>query len=230
MNFKNVLRFTALTLLNIANAVPVTSGTKTLPSNPMAKSCNSKFGIPVGDSNNKFSCLIEYTTDLNTNNTFCFHNNGTILCIDEELNNIEKCKKEYEYSSEYSCFTEIYNLATSATIYKKVSIERPMISFPNNEKYAVAPRLDYKECQDKGGIVISYQSHYQYICFAPIETFESTENIHCATIEGNRYCVDENLTQFKYCNDNNNSFNKDACSYVLNEYATNHKITLEDIE
>ncbi|ORX88206.1 hypothetical protein BCR32DRAFT_288729 [Anaeromyces robustus] len=256
MNFKSLLGFTILAILNIANAVPVatiseyskrsdnvTRSTKSLPagySNAYIKSkaCKEKSGIPIMktdlDNNTEYACLVKYiegdeNSEINPENSYCFLNGNDILCVDNKLSSTKYCDKSGSTygSSDMSCLSSIYELSG------EIVLDRPAVSYPSMEKFAVTPRQDQYDCKMKGGIVVTYQVIYQYMCFLPIENFEnesneSLEDIYCATLNGKRYCYDDNLSRSGYCDNKKSYYNYDACKYILDIYCSNEGITLED--
>ncbi|ORX88200.1 hypothetical protein BCR32DRAFT_239479 [Anaeromyces robustus] len=213
------------------------------PSERYAKLCKDKSGIPIsrlGEDDFTYVCLIKYSegkesndsNGVNPSNSYCFHNDGDILCIDNELSNIETCgKEESKYIGPLSCYLSIYNLASTANKTSRLSLNRPLVSYPDNVKYAVSPREDQGDCVKKGGIVVYDKSIFQYMCMIPIESFKSIENTHCATLNGKRYCVDEDLTHFNFCgNKEDGTFNEGLCKTALNRFGLYKNITVEDIE
>ncbi|ORX88209.1 hypothetical protein BCR32DRAFT_273761 [Anaeromyces robustus] len=213
---------------------PTTMPTKRIPYGPVYNKCLEKSGIPfikTRPGEIDFTCLVKYTegdknSEINPDNSYCFLNKGTIYCVDSELTKSPYCKKEKD--SIRSCLIDVYNIVTAATITERMKIERPVISYPDMDKFVVSPREDQTDCRKKGGIVVTFQTVFQYICFAPAETFESTEGIYCATFNGKRYCFDEDYTSGGFCNLKSKYFDSITCNHVLEQFCKYNNITLED--
>ncbi|ORX88210.1 hypothetical protein BCR32DRAFT_324028 [Anaeromyces robustus] len=226
MNFKTVLGFAALALIGMTNA----ASTKTIPTEVYAKKCRNISGTPVINTENgvtSYACLIEYT-DKEKNNEACFYNKESILCIDEQVTNIDYCKKDSGVYDSRVCIYTVHNLASHANGSEPILLDRPLITYPKKEKFVLTPRQDYDDCRKKNGIVINYQTIFQYMCFLPESSLESTKDVHCVTLDGKRYCYDENLSASGFCD--SKDFDKTVCEYTIKQYATPRNISVEDLE
>jgi len=215
MIFKTLFSVSVLALFSVVSAVPPNIDDEYVQ---LQQNCYLYNGKLISSSDRgKYACIQRYFNEreavANSKDSVCFNANNIPYCINSKFTNIQECNV---YSNRYN-----YDKCMQNFVKGPIRLYLRLRDFETNEKFISTPILDYEECIHNSGIYL-IDKKGNYVCLSS-EPVSFPDEEHCVNVQETseesekvQYCIQQENTNYEYCNKTSDFYDYDECMDKLN--------------